>query len=281
MINSQHAQLLREAVALCDRNKVDSAFQQVLREEIGGLMVGNEVQNHLKKIISNLTVPYEVEVGVQPVNLSVVNEPQPRTGKTVLKLVGCFLMLVAVSLLSVYWNIKVGIGAAVLLTGVCALYFYRQVDADKSQHPSVNIPAPQVSVKPRLDAETLIETANRIMKELTYLADELESPAPAQLPLHECYPNILVWLQMVYEDGLDFDDEEAKEYILKRVPTVALECNYEIRVYDGNNQSSFKVVESEGVNEPRMRMPAIVYIKTNKVILPGLLFVPEKVNTED
>lgn len=279
MINSQHAQLLREAVALCDKNKIDSAFQQVLREEIGGLKVGNEVQNHLKKIISNLAMPYEMEVDVQPVNLPVANEQQPMIRAKVLKLVGCLVMLVAISLLSVYWDIKAGIGMAALLTVIYALYlFSRKTGTDSSQHTSVNIPVPQVSVKPKIDAETLIQTANRIVDEMIYLANELDSPAPIQPPLHECYPKILVWLQMVYGDSFDLD-EEAKRYIQKRVSNIAKICYYDVRDYDGNNQSSFEIVESEGLNEPQMRLPAIVHIKTNKVILPGRLFVPEKQNT--
>lgn len=280
MINSQHAQLLREAVALCDKNKIDSAFQQVLREEIGGLKVGNEVQNHLKKIISNLAMPYEMEVDIQPVNLPVANEQQPMIRAKVLKLVGCLVMLVAISLLSVYWDIKAGIGVAALLTMIYALYlFSKKTGTDSSQHTSVNIPVPQVSVKPKIDAETLIQTANRIVAEMTYCADELNSPAPTQLPLHECYPNILVWLQMVYGDSLDFD-EEAQKYMLKRVSNIARECYYEVRTYDGSNQNLFEVVESENVSEPQMYLPAIVHTKTNKVILPGRLFVPEKMNAD-
>lgn len=280
MINSQHAQLLREAVALCDKNKIDSAFQQVLREEIGGLKVGNEVQNHLKKIISNLAMPYEMEVDIQPVNLPVANEQQPMIWAKVLKLVGCLVMLVAISLLSVYWDIKAGIGVAALLTMIYALYlFSKKTGTDSSQHTSVNFPVPQVSVKPKIDAETLIQTANRIVAEMTYCADELNSPAPTQLPLHKCYLKILVWLQMVYGDSLDFD-EDAKKYILKRVSNIAWEFDYEVRAYDGSNQNLFEVVESESVSEPQMYLPAIVHMKTNKVILPGRLFVPEKMNTD-
>ena len=80
---------------------------------------------------------------------------------------------------------------------------------------------------------------------------------------------------MVYADAMDFD-EKARNYLLKRIVTVAHDIYYDVVVYNGNNENLFEKETDCELDTVKMYSPSIIYNKTGKVVIPGKIFVPSK-----
>ena len=105
--------------------------------------------------------------------------------------------------------------------------------------------------------------------------DELEKNSNQKLPLHECYPNVLKWLQKVYTYArLDFSKAD-KDYLLIRIKNIANSIYYEVR--DSGKIDVFERVPILEIKAPKLDSPAIIHTKNgkkDKVVLPGKLFLP-------
>lgn len=105
--------------------------------------------------------------------------------------------------------------------------------------------------------------------------DDLEKNSNQKLPLHECYPNVLKWLQKVYADArLDFSKAD-KDYLLIRIKNIAKSIYYEVR--DSGKINVFERVPILEIKAPKLDSPAIIYKKNGKeekVVIPGKLFLP-------
>ena len=102
--------------------------------------------------------------------------------------------------------------------------------------------------------------------------DDLKKNSNQKLPLHECYPEVLVWLQKVYTDArLEFSKAD-KDYLLKRIKTIANSKCYDVR--ESGKCNVFELAMDSDLKAPELNMPAIIHNKTDNVVLPGKLFLP-------
>ena len=177
--------------------------------------------------------------------------------------------LVFVTAMLMEWGIWLSVVLAIL-----AFYFVKKGTGKKT--PDV-VEQPKASVVEAYDENALIELVDNLCKEVKGLVHELKIgiDIPVKLPLHECYPNLLMWLQKVYTDALDFDGE-ARKYLLKRIVNIAYENYYDVVEYNGDNENLFEKETDSELDAVEMNSPAVIYNKTGKVILPGKIFVPSK-----
>lgn len=101
--------------------------------------------------------------------------------------------------------------------------------------------------------------------------DDLKKNSNQKLPLHECYPCVLEWLQKVYADAQDFSKPE-KDYLLIRIKNIAEVIGYEVR--DSGKIDVFERVPILEIKAPKLDLPSIIDERTNKVVKPGKLFLP-------
>ena len=91
------------------------------------------------------------------------------------------------------------------------------------------------------------------------------------LPLHVNAPNVLKLFQQVYADAQDFSKKE-KDYLTKRIKNIAYALHYDVR--DSGKINVFEQVPIPEIKAPKLFSPSIIDKRTDKVILPGKLFVP-------
>lgn len=272
MITQEHQELLHKAVATNEKETVCSAFQKVLKEEFGAIRGLNQVaQDYLCDLAKQIVIPSKTEV-----EISQDEEPKQPVSNGLLHFVFSLIALVGVSVVGAKVGLVLGICLAIIVSALA--FFVAKKYAKKGVQDVISYPKP--SVREIFNEDTLMELANGIVKAMKGLADELVDMRPvggtaSMLPLHECYLNVLKWLQMVYADALDFD-EETRKYLLKRVGNIAEQCYYNVVEYDGKNENLFDKQEDYRLEENKMNAPAIIYSKTGKVILPGVMFVPSK-----
>lgn len=280
MITAEHQNMLRDAAASNDKEAIYSAFQKVMKEEICTIRNFNQLtQDYLCNIANLMSLPFKTEVKVVKSQESGVLSNQPaKSQKKEIHLAASFAALLGVSALSAKVGVWYGIGlSAVIAVGS---YVYAKT-SKKHQEKEPEMPAspvPKITEVYSIEADTLIELADKLKKNMNDLVGELvieNGKTTVQLPLHECYPNVLDWLQTVYSDALDFD-EPAKKYLLKRIDSLANECYYDLVVYDGNNEDLFKQYNSSGIEHVEMVAPSFVYKKTGKMVFSGTIAIPSK-----
>jgi hypothetical protein len=269
MINSEHQMMLREIVATQDKNRIDEVFHQVLYEELGTIkQINNEEQETLNSIFSLLSLPYKI------INGSLITKKKNYLGKDELYfIIANVISMLIVALISVI-NIICSFCFALFIT-IALFVFLRKRKSDLNDNNNIN----PVEMKYCINADDLISITENILSYIKHFFNVLKNPSdptPTKfIPLHECFPNILSWLQTVYAESMDFGEHE-KKYMLGRINSIAKQCYYEVILYDGNNMNMFINTIDEHVKEPEMDMPAFIYKKTGKVILPGNLFIPQK-----
>lgn len=269
MITENHQVLIREAVLTKNEATIDAAFQKVLHEEIGGIKrIDNVTQNYFCELATLLVIPYRQEIKID--NDGDSNES---LAKNELKWGGiCLLVLICITIISSEFGKLFGIGLSVV--GAGALYYYLRLNNAKNK---VKPKRQEYTVIQIVEEDILIDLANKFVCKIRNLVDKFvnqeKGPVEAiQLPLHECYPNVLKWLQNLYSDSLDFDDK-TKEHLLKRIVKIAHSCYYDTVLFDENNIDMFEVNINKSQEKPQMFSPAFVYSKTGKVILPGVVFM--------
>lgn len=274
MITNEHQELLRKAVATNEKEKIKSTFRKVLKEEFGAINGLNPVaQEYVGELAKLIVVPSKIEV-----NISQNEEPEEKQASNggLQHLLVSLIALVGVSVIGDKFGMEWGICLSVVLA-ILAFFFVKK-GAGKNV-PNV-VEQPKASVVETYDENVLIELVDNLSKEVKGLVRELvdlntNESTTVQLPLHECYPNILKWLQMVYADALDFD-EESKKYLLKRIVSIAHSCYYDVVSFNGSNEELFKNEVGYNIDAEEMFSPAIIYNKTGKVILPGKIYIPSK-----
>ena len=272
MITQEHQELLRKAVATNEKETVCSAFQKVLKEEFGAIRGLNQVaQDYLCDLSKQIVILSKTEV-----EISQDEEPKQPVSNGLLHFMFSLIALVGVSVVGAIVGLVWGICLAIIVS-VLAFSMAKKCAKKKVQNV---VGQPKDSVREFYNEDTLTELANGIVKAMKGLAHELVDMRPGggaaiKLPLHECYPDILKWFQMVYADALDFD-EEAKKYLLKRIVKIAHYVYYDVVDYKGNNENLFEKETDRELDAVEMYSPAIVYNKTGKVVLPGKIFVPSK-----
>ena len=232
MITNEHQELLRKAVATNEKEKIKSTFRKVLKEEFGAINGLNPVaQEYLGELAKLIVVPSKIEV-----NISQNEEPQEKQASNggLQHLLVSLIALVGVSVIGDKFGMEWGIGLSVVLA-ILAFFFVKK--GTEKNVPNV-VEQPKASVVEVYDENVLIELVDNLRKEVKGLVREVKTDIsePIKLPLHECYPIILYWLQMVYADAMDFD-EKARNYLLKRIVTVAHDIYYDVVVYNGNNEN--------------------------------------------
>ena len=274
MITQEHQELLRKAVATNEKETVCSAFQKVVKEEFGAIRGLNQVaQDYLCDLSKQIVIPSKTEV-----EISQDEEPKEEQSVNIglLHFMFSLVALVGVSVVGAKVGLVWGICLAII---VSVLAFFMAKKCVKKKEQNV-FSQPKASVREFYNEDTLTELANGIVKAMKGLANELVDMRPVggaaiKLPLHECYPDILKWFQMVYADALDFD-EEAKKYLLKRIVIITHPNSYDVVVYNGDNEDLFEKEKDNDLDSVKMYSPAIIYNKTGKVVLPGKIFVPSK-----
>ena len=268
MITNEHQELLRKAVATNEKEKIQSTFRKVLKEEFGTINGLNSVaQEYVGELAKLIVVPSKIEV-----NISQNEEPEEKQASNggLQHLLVSLIALVGVSVIGDKFGVEWGIGLSVVLA-ILAFFFVKK-GAEKNVAEQ-----PKASVVEAYDEDALIELADNLRKEVNGLVHELKTgiDVPAKLPLHECYPNLLKWLQKVYADALDFEGE-ARKYLLKRIVNIAYVNYYDVVEYNGDNENLFEKETDSELDAVKMNSPAVIYNKTGKVILPGKIFVPSK-----
>lgn len=274
MITNEHQELLRKVVATNEKEKIKSTFRKVLKEEFGAINGLNPVaQEYLGELAKLIVVPSKIEV-----NISQNEEPEEKQASNsgLLHLLVSLIALVGVSVIGDKFGMEWGIGLSVVLA-ILAFFFVKKGTEKKT--PNV-VDQPKASVVEAYDENELIELVDNLRKEVKGLVREFvdlntDKSSTVHFPLHEYYPDILKWFQMVYADALDFD-EEAKTYLLKRIVKMAHYVYYDVVVYNGDNESLFEKETNSNLDVVEMYSPAIIYNKTGKVVLPGKIFVPSK-----
>lgn len=130
-----------------------------------------------------------------------------------------------------------------------------------------------------VNAESKVKDAEELIAEKEEIIEgyksELKEEKLKSRPLHECYPEVLVWLQKVYADArLEFSKAD-KDYLLKRIKTIANSKCYEVR--DSGKCNVFELETIEEIKAPKLYSPSIIHTKNgkkDKVVLPGKLFIP-------
>lgn len=274
MITNEHQELLRKAVATNEKEKIQSTFRKVLKEEFGTINGLNSVaQEYVGELAKLIVVPSKIEV-----NISQNEEPEEKQASKggLLHLLVSLIALVGVSVIGDKFGMEWGIGLSVVL----AILAFFIVKKGAEKNVSNVVEQPKASVVETYDENELIELVDNLRKEVKGLVRELvdlntDESTTVQLPLHECYPNILEWLQMVYADALFFNDE-AKEYLLKRIVNIAYSIYYDVVEYNGENEDFFEKEIRCDFDVVKMYSPSIIYRKTGKVVFPGKIFVPSK-----
>lgn len=271
MITNEHQELLRKAVATNEKEKIQSAFRKVLKEEFGAINGLNPVaQEYVGELAKLIVVPSKIEV-----NISQNEEPEEKQASNggLQHLLVSLIALVGVSVIGDKFGMEWGIGLSVVLAILA--FFIVKKGAEKNV-PNV-VEQPKASVVETYDEDALIELADNLRKEVNGLVHELKTgiDMPVKLPLHECYPDLLEWLQKVYADALEFD-EDIRGYLLKRIVNIAYTNYYNVVEYNGDNEKLFEKEIDRKLHSVTMISPAIIYDKTGKVILPGKIFVPSK-----
>ena len=271
MITNEHQELLRKAVATNEKEKVKSTFRKVLKEEFGAINGLNPVaQEYLGELAKLIVVPSKIEV-----NISQNEEPEEKQASNggLQHLLVSLIALVGVSVIGDKFGMEWGICLSVVLA-ILAFFFVKKGTGKKT--PDV-VEQSKASVVETYDENVLIELVDNLRKEVKGLVREIKTDInePVKLPLHECYPIILYWLQMVYADAMDFD-EKARKYLLKRIVTVAHDIYYDVVVYNGNNENLFEKETDYELDTVKMYSPSIIYNKTGKVVIPGKIFIPSK-----
>lgn len=274
MITNEHQELLRKAVATNEKENIKSTFRKVLKEEFGAINGLNPVaQEYLGELAKLIVVPSKIEV-----NISQDEEPEEKQASKggLLHLLVSLIALFGVSVIGDKFGMEWGICLSVVLA-ILAFFFVKKGAGKKTPNA---VEQPKASVVEAYDENALIELVDNLSKEVKGLVRELvdlntNESTTVQLPLHECYPNILKWLQMVYADALDFD-EKARKYLLIRIVKIASSCYYDVVSYNGCNEELFEKETINSIDAEEMFSPAVIYNKTGKVILPGKIFVPSK-----
>lgn len=274
MITQEHQELLRKAVATNEKETIDSSFQKVLKEEFGAIRGLNQVaQDYLCDLSKQIVIPSKTEVEISQ---DVTPKEEQPVSNGLLHFMFSLIALVGVSVVGAIVGLVWGICLAIIVSVLA--FFMAKKCVKKKERDAFS--QPKASVRECYNEDTLTELANGIVKAMKGLADELVDMSPddgtaSLLPLHECYPNILKWLQMAYADAMDFD-AEAKRYLLVRIVKIARSCGYDVVIYNGSNENLFEKTATNDIDVAEMFSPAIIYNKIGKVILPGKIFVPYK-----
>lgn len=277
MISQEHQQQIRNVAGTGDKECIDSVFKKVLCEEIGMLNVNNIIQDYLLNILSKITVPYTVSTIIEntPIQENQQGKAQKQLYNLVTKIAVLLISLIIVAIISSENSLSVAIWTGIIISVIYFLY-----ENKRNTTKQLTIEAkPNVKITYCVNADLLIETAGQIINDMNKIVNELKVPEsqtkPIQLPLHECYKNVLVWLQLMYGECDDFD-ERTKNFIVKRIVNLLEESYYNVITYDGTNNNYFEIQYEIDRQEPYMFLPAIIHEKTGKLVLAGQLFLPKK-----
>lgn len=252
---------IKQAISINDIDVVNKVLQKALKSEFAMLPVNAERQALLFSIASRLALP--VHVGAK----CTTQESQPKVLPWHIAL-GLFVLCGLILLT----GIKISVWLALLLAAGAAYGAYHYLSKSLK---SEKLPV-EASLFMNTKAENLVNDIDYIVRSLRELLKGEEMPAapPAQ-SLFACYPNVVRWLQNAYADSEDFDSR-SKEYLKKRIKSLLGQCYYAVVTFDGTNESWFETELSSHISEPTMEMPAIVDVKTDKLVLSGKLFFPNK-----
>lgn len=274
MISQEHQQQIRNVVGTGDKELIDSVFKKVLCKEIGILNVDNIIQDYLLNIVSKITVPYTVSTIIEntPIQENQQKENKKQLYNLVIQIAFLLVFLIIVAVISAKNSLTVAIWTGIIISVIC--FLYKNIKGTTKQ-PAIEA-KPRVRITYRVDANILIETAGQIINDMSKLVNELKVPESqtlsVQLPIHKNYKNVLEWLQTLYSECEEFD-EETRNIIVKRIESILLAIGYKLITYN-NNKECF-VTDYIDCKEAKMILPAISYIKTNKLVLLGKLFLPK------
>lgn len=269
MITEDHQVLIQEAVSTKKKATIDAAFQQVLQEEIEGIKrISNEIQKDFCKLASLLIIPYKQE------NIIKDDDSNKLFVKKTLKQVGiCLFVLVAMTIIGSTFGKLLGILLSIV--GAGTLYYYLRLVDNKNISKEK-----ECSLEETIEADVLLDLVDKFISNIKCLSDGLTQNNETtytnnNLPLHICYPNLVKWLQSLYCDSLNFD-EETRIFLIKQITTVADSCGYDIVIFNEGNENMFRINNQTMREQPHMSSPSIVYRKTGKLILPGIVFMSKK-----
>ncbi len=207
MVTEDHKELIQKAVSTKDKAVIDAAFQRVLQEEIGRISkTSNVVQDYICELTSFLKVPYKYEVTSK-------NEVKNETpNKYDYKFIGISLVVfIAIAILSSELGKALGICFSIACAGGW-FYYMHILNTKNSTTPTKQ----EYLVIETVEGDDLIKLVDGFMNKIRLIVEELTiqevtNPKPVQLPLHECYPNVLKRFQNLDSDSLDIV-EKSKAY---------------------------------------------------------------------
>lgn len=268
MITIEHQRLIKDAVLSGDHRMITDSFRKVIREELSTMSnINNNLYNCLCDTIEKLEVPYDVMITGTSVNTTDIMKFQ---NNKYLEHVIRFAILLFVCVSSIFC----GILGFLAVIGSCGFIYWYKAKKNENSKNDKNVP----TVVKVFDEFTIIQLANSITLNIGQLiqgSTTTTGTETKELPLHQSYPNILKFMQTIYSDSQDFE-EDVKKYLVKRIDSVVRQSYYKIETYNGKNENMFEINVENDINEPVTIIPAITYEKTGQVVLPGVISVPKK-----
>lgn len=267
MITQEHQLQLKNAALYQNKETIERVFHKVIKEEICSINnISDVAVSYMDILVNQIAAPSKVDVRVVE-----TNDKQKKEKVSLFKvqeiMTGLSFLVVALttSELGLLWGI---ILSCIFIA--CLFWKKQKKDAYMQQQNKTDF-----IIEERVDVEELIERAEKIATSFRHVAGCLLSPVGTTLqkPLHENYSNVVRWIQRLYSDCEEFD-EKTQNYIRKRLKAIASQCYYDIACFDGDNSSLFEKERQQGRTTIYMAFPAIIYRKTGKVVVPGILLVP-------
>ena len=239
-------------------NKIEQVKETVrgeLRSKIDRLPIDATLQGELLSAVSRLLYPVQPKASLGTIAVAAA-APAEWLMPVVIFVVITLLILVG----------KLSILLALCLAAVAVFGF------SKWFRKSLDRPAPEPRLLLEGSPEQLSVDIEKVVGMLEDVVDTLQQPRQEQptkaLPLMDCYPNVIRWLQNLYVDSVELEEKQ-QDRIKRSVQTLLRQCYYEIVDYDGTNLDFFQTDRSSLVDTTTQLVPAIVDSRSGKMVVPG------------
>ncbi|MBR4534375.1 MAG: hypothetical protein IKO85_07555 [Bacteroidaceae bacterium] len=239
-------------------NKIEQVKETVrgeLRSKIDRLPIDATLQGELLSAVSRLLYPVQPKASLGAITVA-TGAPAEWLMPVVIFVVITLLILVG----------KLSILLALCLAAVAVFGF------SKWFRKSLDRPAPEPRLLLEGSPEQLSVDIEKVVGMLEDVVDTLQQPRQEQptkaLPLMDCYPNVIRWLQNLYVDSVELEEKQ-QDRIKRSVQTLLRQCYYEIVDYDGTNLEFFQTDRSSLVDATTQLAPAIVDSRSGKMVVPG------------
>lgn len=251
---------LAQAISSNEIEHVKVAVREELRTGIARLPVEPTEQAELLEALSRLLFP------VRPIvrqNIPAAPPPASSPWLRALALFAVTSLLVLVGKLSVL--LAVGLAAAAAVALGCRPP--KTMPTQASEAVLVLEGSPEQLASEIGKVEALLQDVSESIRQQ---GDEHPQKV---MPLMDAYPNVVRWLQNLYVDSEELQQQQ-QERIQRSVKTLLAQCYYNVVDYDGTNIHLFATDRSSVVHAVSQLAPAIVDARSGRKALPGSLLFP-------